>query len=273
MVLSAATTRRLNRLLRSRPQLSIKILNRLLRIATPRLRAMLGEMFAYFGEDGWLYDDGIFQYTVQFLRRSSVPIRDVAAVKPLRVQIKPTDRAAELDIREDGSELTPEQQLAQGYQKQIKEGIETGGRPGETIVKLQSLVDIDLSLPEDSYDLRIHGERCWPSLGTLRIHRLTISAEAQLKWDVRGGKLWIYFRRGAPLSVDCSCARPSTQHSAPLPRHYRPPSTSLPPCGQTTCASSRAIWSCTSAWAPGSCPRCCAGGSRRARRRTPSRSI
>ena len=227
MVLSASNTRRLNKLLRDRPNLSIKMINRLLRIATPRLRGMLGHLFQYFAsptcpEGGWLLANPEWpyaKYTVIFLRREAEPIRDSAVVKSLGLRIGPTSKPAELEIRDEGAALTAQEMLARGYQQQIERASrEPGGhRPRDTCVRLQSVVDVDLTLQPDSYDMRFRGEGFWPALGTLRLHRLTVSAEAQLKWDVRGGKLWLYFRQGAPLSVECSCVPPQSR-PRPYPR-------------------------------------------------------
>ena len=215
MVLSAGNTRRLNKLLRRRPNLSIKMINRLLRIATPRLRVMLGHLFQYFAsptcpEGGWLLvgpEWPFAKYTAIFLRRGPEPIPDSDVVKSLALRIGPTSKPSEVKIPDEGATaLTAQEQLARGYQQQIeKASHEPGGhRPRDTCIRLQSVIDVDLTLQPDSYDMRFRGEGFWPTLGTLRLHRLSVSAEAQLKWDVRGGKLWLYFREGAPLSVEAS---------------------------------------------------------------------
>ena len=216
--LSAGNTRRLNKLLRRRPNLSIKMINRLLRIATPRLRVMLGHLFQYFAsptcpEGGWLLEGPEWpfaKYTAIFLRRGPQPIRDSDVVKSLALRVGPTSKPSKVKIPDEGATaLTAEEQLARGYQQQIsaaeKASHEPGGdRPSDTCIRLQSVIDVDITLQPDSYDMRFRGEGCWPTLGTLRLDRLTVSAEAQLKWDVRGGKLWLYFREGAPLSVEAS---------------------------------------------------------------------
>ena len=215
MVLSAGTTRRLNQLLRRRPNLSIKMINRLLRIATPRLRVMLGHLFQYSAsptcpEGGWLLvgpEWPFAKYMAIFLRRRPEPIQDSDVVKSLALRIGPTSKPSEIKIPDEGATaLTAQEQLARGYQQQIeKASHEPGGhRPRDTCIRLQSVIDVDLTLQPDSYDMRFRGEGFWPTLGTLRLQRLTVSAEAQLKWDVRGGKLWLYFREGAPLSVEAS---------------------------------------------------------------------
>ena len=241
MVLSESNTRRLNKLLRRRPNLSIKIINRLLRIATPRLRLMLGHLFQYFArEGGWLLEAPEWpfaKYTVMFLRRECEPIRDSAVVKSMRVRIGPTSKAAELDICDEGAALTAQEQLVRGYQQQIERASRrelSDCRPRGTYVRLQSVVDIDLTLQPDSYDMRFRGEGCWPTIGTLRLHRLTVSAEAQLRWDVRGSKLRLSFHPGAPLSVECSCAPP---HPRLRPRSRRRPCPQVHPNLQITCVS------------------------------------
>ena len=215
MVLSAGNTRRLNKLLRRRPNLSIKMINRLLRIATPRLRGMLGHLFQYFAsptcpEGGWLLvgpEWPFAKYTAIFMRRGPGPIQDLDVVKSLALRIGPTSKPSEIKIPDEGATaLTAQEQLARGYQQQIERAShEPGGhRPRDTCIRLQSVVDVDLTLQPDSYDMRFRGEGFWPTLGTLRLDRLTVSAEAQIKWDVRGGKLFLYFSQGAPLSVEAS---------------------------------------------------------------------
>ena len=213
--LSAGNTRRLNKLLRRRPNLSIKMINRLLRVATPRLRVMLGHLFQFFAsptcpEGGWLLEGPEWpfaKYTAIFLRRGPQPIRDSDVVKSLALRVSPTSKPSKVKIPDEGATaLTAEEQLARGYQQQIeKASHESGGhRPSDTCIRLQSVIDVDITLQPDSYDMRFRGEGFWPTLGTLRLDRLTVSAEAQLNWDVRGGKLWLYFREGAPLSVEAS---------------------------------------------------------------------
>ena len=179
---------------------------------------MLGHLFQYFAsprcpEGGWLLEGAEWpfaKYTAIFLRRGPEPIRDTDVVKSLAMRVGPTSKPSKVNIPDEGATaLTPEEQLARGYQQQIsaaeKASHEPGGhRPSDTCIRLQSVIDVDITLQPDSYDMRFRGEGFWPTLGTLRLDRLTVSAEAQLKWDVRGGKLWLYFREGAPLSVEAS---------------------------------------------------------------------
>lgn len=212
MVLSPADTRRLNQLLVRRPGLSITLLNRLLKIATPRLRVLLGGLLNSYYRDSsgvplYTLEDEWIRYRLHFRRRVDgeykyqLPLSAEDVVKSMRVRLSPTQKTPQLEIHDDGDDgLSDQERVRREYMRQIKEGPRGFC---DTFVRLRSGINLQLELHNDSYDLLFVGEQCWPMLGVLRIQRLTLNADAHIKWDVRGGKIWISFRRDEGFDVSC----------------------------------------------------------------------
>tara|TARA_B110001452_G_scaffold141908_1_gene118013 strand:- start:1902 stop:3014 length:1113 start_codon:yes stop_codon:yes gene_type:complete len=206
MVLSQRNIRRLNQLLQRRPALSITLLNRMIKIATPRLRVLLGGLLNSWHRDGSgvpLYDETLHDEWIRYrlhLRRRvdseytyQLPLSAGDVVKSLRVRLSHSQKTPELEIHDDGDNgLSDEERVRREYMRQINEGPRGFC---DTFVRVHSGINLQLELQNDSYELLFVGERCWPMLGVLRIQRLTLNADAHIKWDVRGGKILVSFRK------------------------------------------------------------------------------
>ena len=219
MGLSDGTTSRLIRLLQYRPANCLRILDKLLRIAssTGALRRLIGSLLNQWHVSGGCPlvdpDTRVALFRLKALRRM-LPNSNVADSadgssnqphqrRSITTRRPVTDKGLlrNKDIMKSASiRVQPVTRSARKEQEE-PDANGAGGSSSDTtmVVDLEAIVTIKLEMCPGSYDLQLASNRrtpfgCWvPTLGSLRIHSLQLTAHTRLRWHVEKLKLHLIF--------------------------------------------------------------------------------